>query len=85
MKIKYAPKDSGCLPENAYELEVSDPNPSVYGPEIAEDYYYYHDGWESDWPIVFEVWSMDNQKIEEIEADRKVSPIFNVKTLKPPQ
>ena len=23
---------------------------------LAEDYYYNHDGWEDDWPVLFRIW-----------------------------
>ena len=44
---------------------------------IAEDYYYNHDGWEDDWPVLFRIWDEEGLWVGDYEVSLDFEPTFN--------
>lgn len=75
MKITYTVGDNG---DDKYELETSwnENHIDYMADEAAEDFHSNHDGWESFWPLNFEIFIEDvSQGIYKVE--RENSPTFS--------
>jgi len=65
-------KLNGC--EYAFESYYDDAEDIAV--EAAEDYHSRHDGWESSWPIAFEIVDADGISLGTFNIDREAVPHF---------
>jgi hypothetical protein len=78
-----------------YQIDISDIgfiSEYIFAEEIAEDYYWNHDGWETNppenWPLKFhywiarEDWTIDEDVYKEIYVNIEVIPTFSLLRVK---
>jgi hypothetical protein len=75
-KFKYRCADLG-RPE-FYEIDSSFDDAEDVAVEAAEDFHTNHDGWESNWPITFEIVDAEDISLGNFQVDRESVPHFYV-------
>lgn len=50
--------------------------------DAAENYHFQHDGWESRWPLTFQILDYDEHDIGKYNVDRDVAPVFYAAEIK---
>lgn len=45
--------------------------------DAAENFHDLHDGWESEWPIVFRIFDANGNSIGDFEVEREHRPVFS--------
>lgn len=79
MKYQYTVDDDDkCDIESRYDEE----DVEYIAECAAEDYHSNHDGWESEWPIEFEIF-LDDKSIGKFLVEREYSPSFSATEIKP--
>ncbi len=73
-KFTYRRAEKGYSGE--YVLESYFDDAEDVAVEAAEDYHSNHDGWESSWPIDFEIIDADGISLGTFEIDREAVPHF---------
>lgn len=87
-KIQYSTEECGLGIENAYDLEGCQLSERHEACELAylvekaaDDYFDYHDGWESSWPMDIEIFS-DGKSLGVFTVEMETVPQFSA-TKKP--
>lgn len=83
-KVQYTVVDTGVeFPEDAYSLGIlSVPNNpdqwdiEIIAREAADDYWSNHDGWESTWPLEFEIF-IDGKSAGKCLVSMEMEPVFS--------
>lgn len=53
--------------------------------DAAEDFHNNHDGWESEWPLTFNIYDTDDNLLGTCTVDREHNPTFSASKVEAPQ
>lgn len=75
------PKFRYKVPEHQDEIITARNGSRTSDPEddaahAAHDYYYYQDGWEAEWPLIFEMYDDEDNILGRYEVYCELQPIF---------
>lgn len=81
--IKYKYKTPEFCDESIYDFESPwDVEYIKHAAEhAAEDFFKNRDGWDVNWPIVFEIYSMNDKLLGTFEIELRQEPVFGVSTV----
>lgn len=65
----------------AVQSHFSSDNLDRVAEDAAEDYHSHHDGWESQWPLVFRIFNKDELPLGKFEVEREAVPSFSASLL----
>lgn len=66
-----------------FESFLSPEDGDLLAKTAAEDFHNHHDGWESSWPITFEIFGSDGDLIGVYSVERQAVPEFTAYEVKP--
>jgi len=77
MEYKFLIRAHGEFIEDATVFESSYVETLIYVAEDAATYFFENcDGWESEWPIIFSIFTMENKFIGDFEIELESTPVF---------